>query len=864
MNQIDRLLKVIHQVFPLSVALDFDRNSGLRTQDLLGYFDLNNESFREKITKIYLEEYRDTNQREEVLLILDSYKGKIKYPTPVSYPCNCLNFYRYVADHYLFYKAGQLTVSFDHLLEWNGIVDKVDPSILFAMKAALSSKEIEEDSFQRVQHDNDRLNAILSKGISENHMHLKGSGYTTEMSWHDFSISRRITFDHFEKILKDQRIRYEEKILGFYKARLIKLFLFQKLILEDKKSSQEKSASEDSGTVESERLTEQEMLYLFSAKNLDEYQYLVGRLQEKVRYLRERFEDYYKLNVLSGKFDIKKRSYVVERQYLTDIFRNYLNNRPSKFDVFVLNVYLLSMNQFRTFLYQTNIGMGFSKFKLSEDIKEDMLSKDRDTKDDTIRSTFDKYYSERNVKKVEFRIAPKTSVADYNKLLKKLHGINSEVSKEYGDRQLDYGVIVHLIKDKDDFTKKDGLSRKEKSLTAIKKSTDVLLQLFEAENRLREQNLFSEFDENCIPSTKIIGLDTANYEHNVRPEIFGPFFRKVRASIDQRRFFGLTYHVGEDYVTIANGLRAIDEVIEFLGYRRGDRLGHALALGLDIQQYFMTKRNKIHSTLEEYFDDIVWMYFFIKENRKIEDKESHEILQYLRDHFEEIKAILLETIRNEQLQKDGLAQFTLEDYYASYCLRGDDPTLYHDLLEMIPTDDFEEEYYKLTKSSECGLNDCHAYHKKSFKNQKARLLYYQYHYSKNFKKLHSEPFSQDASLQYIQAVAYTQLLLRRKVERLGICVECNPSSNRKISFVNKYIELPWFELNQSGLADRDLPDIPISINSDDSAIFQTDLSLEYAYVTATLLREGFKPEKVYQYIDYLREQSMQQSFIREK
>lgn len=859
MNQIDRLLKIIHQVVPLSVALDFDRNSGLRTQELLEYFNLEDKAFLSKVTKIYLEEYRDTNQHEEVLLILDSYKNKIQYITPNSHSCNCLNLYRYIADQYLFYKDGQLTVSFDHLLEWNGIADKVDPSILFAMKAALSGKEIEANSFHRVQHDNDRLNAILSKGISENHMHLKGSGYTTEMSWHDFSISRRITFGHFEKILKNQRIRYEEKILGFYKARLIKLFLFQKMIF----CNQEKLASEDSGKLENERLTEQDMMYLFSAKNLDEYQYLVGKLQEKVRYLRERFEDYYKLNNSSEKFGIKKRSYVVERRYLTDIFRYYLSDRLSKFDVFVLNVYLLSMNQFRTFFYQTNIGMGFSKFKLSEEIKENMLSGDRESKDEVIRSTFDKYYSERNVKKVEFRIAPKSSVADYNKLLKKLQLINKEVSDEYGGRKLDYGIIVHLIKNKDEFTKEDGVSRKEKSIEAIKNSTEVLLQLFESEKRVSEHTTFSEDCKNFTPSTKIIGLDTANYEHNVRPEMFGPCFRRVRASIDQQRFFGLTYHVGEDYMTIANGLRAIDEVIEFLGYRRGDRLGHALALGLDIQQYFKIKRNKIHSTLEEYFDDIVWMYFFIKENHKVGDKESHEILQFLRDHFAEIKSSVLEIIRNEQLQKDGLDQFTLEDYYASYCLRGDDPTLYHDLLEAIPTRDFEMEYYRLSKAFECGLNYRHLHHKKSFKNQKARLLYYQYHYSQNFKQLHNEPFLQEANSQYIQAVEYTQLLLRRKVEKMGIGVECNPTSNRKISFVNKYIDLPWFELNQSGLVERDFPDISISINTDDSAVFQTDLSLEYAYVTATLLREGWKPEKVYQYIDYLREQSMQQSFVRE-
>lgn len=44
---------------------------------------------------------------------------------------------------------------------------------------------------------------------------------------------------------------------------------------------------------------------------------------------------------------------------------------------------------------------------------------------------------------------------------------------------------------------------------------------------------------------------------------------------------GRTIHVGEDFLDPVTGLREISEAIEHLGLTRGDRLGHALALGLN-------------------------------------------------------------------------------------------------------------------------------------------------------------------------------------------------------------------------------------------------------------------------------------------
>lgn len=48
----------------------------------------------------------------------------------------------------------------------------------------------------------------------------------------------------------------------------------------------------------------------------------------------------------------------------------------------------------------------------------------------------------------------------------------------------------------------------------------------------------------------------------------------------------LTYHVGEDFLEISDGLRAIDEAILFCDMKRGSRLGHATVLGIDLDRYY--------------------------------------------------------------------------------------------------------------------------------------------------------------------------------------------------------------------------------------------------------------------------------------
>ena len=77
------------------------------------------------------------------------------------------------------------------------------------------------------------------------------------------------------------------------------------------------------------------------------------------------------------------------------------------------------------------------------------------------------------------------------------------------------------------------------------------------------------------------------------------------------------------------------------------------------------------------------------------------------------------------------------------------------------------------------------------------------------------------------------------------------------------MELPLLTFNRHhlhGFGRETENDLPVSINTDDCDIFQTDLANEYALVVAALQREGLDRQEIYDYIDYLRASSLLQAF----
>ena len=69
-------------------------------------------------------------------------------------------------------------------------------------------------------------------------------------------------------------------------------------------------------------------------------------------------------------------------------------------------------------------------------------------------------------------------------------------------------------------------------------------------------------------------------------------------------------HVGEDFRHLLSGLRAIHEPFWWELMRRGDRIGHALALGWDPHDWCTRHAEVIQPRLERMFD-LAWMLDFV-------------------------------------------------------------------------------------------------------------------------------------------------------------------------------------------------------------------------------------------------------------
>ena len=141
--------------------------------------------------------------------------------------------------------------------------------------------------------------------------------------------------------------------------------------------------------------------------------------------------------------------------------------------------------------YQDNEGMGFEKFKHSENIKEELLG-GKDLNKRIYRTVFDKYYSEKNVKQIEFRIAPKTNVKEYNKIIRELKNVNDDFKKKNKDNAIEFGLVIHYIKNKDDFDLSEGTSRKEKTYFDLRRKAEILISFFEHKPQYDDESIFTD------------------------------------------------------------------------------------------------------------------------------------------------------------------------------------------------------------------------------------------------------------------------------------------------------------------------------------------------------------------------------------
>ncbi|WP_311407294.1 hypothetical protein [Liquorilactobacillus uvarum] len=202
-------------------------------------FDLRkNARLRDDIINVYFMKYPKEHDKNELSLLLDEICDILqeKYKST-----NSLGLIKLLISNLCYVQNDQLMVDFKMLFRWDGIINRIDLNFLISYVAvelsAENSKSVILNTPYIPQNDGNRLAQKLKKGFSENHAHLKASGYIYEqnvgryLASTGFSQEEIDTLDKFiEGSLAMSSLRrictVDEIKMLFYKTKILRIGLY--------------------------------------------------------------------------------------------------------------------------------------------------------------------------------------------------------------------------------------------------------------------------------------------------------------------------------------------------------------------------------------------------------------------------------------------------------------------------------------------------------------------------------------------------------------------------------------------------------------------------------------------------------------
>ena len=762
---------------------------------------------------------------------------------------------------------------YEHLLRWNDLTaclgEDIFTTSFLAAKDELSGTDRQTYCWPVViGHDNRALNELFRHEMSDLHFHLKGSSVNFELNWMSLmnkTFGRSKIFGMLARH-QDSSPVYEENAgqmplyLYVVKAAAIRVLLFDFLSGNDKIFSCPPGKSTGlQGLV----------WRILNAADITEVQYSARQLDDVIQSFRNTIGHRYRGtdgSVLIPDYAITDRNTQSlqgidrlqsvlsgERWLLYQIFRGiYAGKWSNRHLNSLFYAYLAIKTKFRAEIIQHNNRAGFDNFNIYEKRKS-LFIPDGSVYDGLLAQlAVCEFLGQGKERFLEARVAPKHPGDTLKRAIRRIkldvsrsHFIDKETAQKIDGR---YSLTLHFIKQKDPDAHSRVLFRCRQAELRKKVFQEAL-----AIRDVRRDSFFSQRGQ-------IRGIDAANSEILTRPEVFAQAFRflrnELRTDAQYPNSLGLTYHVGEDFLDAVDGLRAVDEVLTFMGFHNGDRLGHAIVLGIDVKNYYAKRHNILIVPLQVLLDNVVWLYH-----------KGRDLPRFCRVRRE--LEILYETtdrkVYGTDKNSDGIRP-SLWDYYQSWLLRGDNPDT-----RLLRRND--SEYCSDIFRFKAGNGYWHAFDLNptsdsilARKNDVARKLYYDYHYNRKVKERGARTEQVSLSDELVAHIADVQEKMLCEIERQNICIECNPTSNLLIGQIEGYRHHPILRFHNHGL-NLNLPPhaISVSINTDDKGIFATSLEREYSLLALALEKEFAKekenpPRTIYEWLDQIRKMAAEQRF----
>lgn len=767
-------------------------------------------------------------------ILTDQWLGKeLPYNTP--HISRLLNLPNYVATQMLVMDISrEPRVCFKNLFRWRTVTRMIGEDILTTAFVAYQDHESSEAmrAYPRelliwnnvLPHDNARLNTILDNGMSDVHAHLYATADVFHVNWLSLMNTGRTDFHptQFKHNADLQFVQpHTQTMYAFYSKCVAAAYLRQALYtqiirriqVDDSEWGKVKDILSDN---------------LEAAKALTVLQGKVLNLQSSIDSISNPFGmiDYaiQPNHTILEHADNVNIFYQGERMLLYTFFRLWYEQDEQTIRIaHWFYLYLLLKINIRREYVETNSLHGFDNFAEIQRRKASYRQR-------RIHSIVAPLAAQTAMRpnilddKLETRLTPFTEkgqleefiYTDYGK------GVVSNNDNVYPNMDQRLSFVIHFIKDDDRSLSIEGSPR---HATFVRQCFDDLSQIL---GIIESQN-----NPNSTAShPKIVGIDAAGSELKCRPEVFGHLFRYAYRS----NLLGRTYHVGEDFYDLADGLRAIDEALLFLQLDSHSRLGHALALSVNARQYYMHRQYSTVISQQALLDNCVWLLYKAKQC-------NIAIPGTLELFLHDTAMTVFDSIGYDEM-------FDVLHYRHSMLLRSDN----------LSEAGVQSDAWKATAQLDADQARMARIDKVAVKlNEK-------YQKRKKVKENGAKVVIAHYPIQIVELITAIQTCMIRDIADKGIAIECCPSSNIAIGGFERYDQHPIFTFKPIE-ATLNTPIINVSINTDDAGIFATNISNEYSLITLAMMKmkdeEGhrlYNDDTIYDYIERVRQNGYLQRF----
>lgn len=745
-------------------------------------------------------------------------------------------------------------VRFPYLLRWKDVTSFVGEDLLsVAYKAAhdVGKYGAGDEPFLAwpdiLPHDNRGLNLILNKGLSDVHAHFNASADIFHFNWLGLMNNIR-NRRNVERIRKYQEVHFQSvgTELNYslmcicVAAAYLRVKFYQKCVLHRDVTLREidmvRRILEDelfADSIQSDLQAEIEVLKMSALKTSN------GQAID------------YAIADKGSNCDQRDNVFVVYQGERNLMYRFLLAYYGNKEEAWMLApyfyLYILLKTRLRHEIVQSNSLIGFENFETYQDRKGIFINED-----DAIGRNFAKYVVQTTLRqglndRMEARVTPQSLDVRYNDFSTGVFSGDKSCDVSYEN----LSFVVHFIKPnyiRRELQQERIENNKENVARYARYRQQLRCQMNEVLDAYGRDKHWEKWNNKSL-APKITGIDAASTEMFCRPEVFGHIFRYAA----HQGLVHRTYHVGEDFLDIVDGLRAIDEAIMFLRLDGNCRVGHALALGVDAEKYYKERNKRTLMPKQYLLDNCVWLCMRAAE-------ADIDIPSSLETHLVKLSRKLFGEIGYS-------GNFDRYHYWNSMLLRGDDPEYVDKKKDSSLLTDWDRTAKTYTnKAHHREIEDARL-------DETANKWYMEYHFSKRVKTIGDMLCADSYPTEIIEVVKHLQVWVLSKLSHLNIAVECNPTSNLRIGPFERYDEHPLLTTFDplEHQYEADYPMVNASINTDDRGVFATSIYQEFSLMALALHKqiklEGdnigvdrYNPQLIERYIDRIRENGFKQRF----